>query len=146
MAKVFTITKVGGDAPPPPPKPPAQKNFVALHPALPAAAARPAKRGKSMKTYPRGVLRKTSKIRAVRDPAKPPPTRKDIRKHTVRVFTEKGVQARRKTLRNRIHGMKEEKVTEILQKAGVSLNPKTPPAMRREMLEGAVEAGMISLP
>ena len=99
-----------------------------------------------MRTYPKGILRKTNKIKPVRDPAKPPPTRKDIRKHTVRVLTEKGVQARRKTLRKRIHGMREEKVTEILQKAGVSLNPKTPPAMRREMLEGAVEAGMISLP
>lgn len=98
-----------------------------------------------MKTFPRGVLKKTAKIKPVRNPTKPPPTRKDIRKHTIRVMTEKGVQGRRKTLRQRIHTMKDEEVRETLQKAGVSHNPKTPPTVLREMLEGGVESGMISL-
>ncbi len=60
-------------------------------------------------------------------------------------MTEKGVQGRRKTLRQRIHKMKDEEVRETLQKAGVSHNPKTPPPVLREMLEGGVESGMISL-
>ena len=142
MASKVTITKVGGEAPLPPP--PAPAKFVAAHPPLPAAASRP-RRGKSMKTFPRGVLKKTSKIKPVRNPTKPPPMRKDVRKHTIRVLTEKGMQSRRKTLRSKIQKMRDEDVREKLQKAGVSHNPKTPPTVLREMLEGGVESGMISL-
>ena len=90
-------------------------------------------------------MKKTAKIKPVRNPTKPPPTRKDIRKHTIRVLTEKGMQSRRKTLRHKIQTMPDQAVREKLQKAGVSHNPKTPPQVLREMLEGGVESGMISL-
>jgi hypothetical protein len=99
-----------------------------------------------MKTFPKGILKKTAKIKPVRDPAKPPPTRKDVRKHSIRVMTEKGAERRRKTIRQKVKTMRDEDVRAALQKAGVSHNPKTPPHVLREMLEGGVEAGMISPP
>lgn len=98
-----------------------------------------------MKTFPKGILKKTAKIKPVRDPAKAPPTKKGVRKHTVRVLTEKGAELRRKTIRQKIHKLKEEEVRAKLQKAGVSHNPKTPLPVLQDMLEGGVEAGMISL-
>ena len=98
-----------------------------------------------MKTFPKGILKKTAKVKPVRDPAKAPPLKKGVRKHTVRVLTEKGVESRRKTIRHRIRKLKDEDVRAKLQKAGVSHNPKTPPHVLRDMLEGGVEAGMISL-
>ena len=98
-----------------------------------------------MKTFPKGILKKTAKVKPVRDPAKAPPLKKGVRKHTVRVLTEKGVESRRKTIRHRIRKLKDEEVLAKLQKAGMSQNQNTPPSVRRELLEGAVEAGMISL-
>jgi hypothetical protein len=98
-----------------------------------------------MKTFPRGILKKTAKILPVRDPTKPPALRKGVRKHTVRVLTEKGADMRRKTIRQKIKSMPDEIVRSKLKKAGVSHNEKTPPHILREMLEGGTEAGMISL-
>ena len=63
----------------------------------------------------------------------------------MRVLTDKGVESRRKTIRSKIRKMKDEDVRTKLQSAGVSHNPKTPPHVLRDMLEGGVEAGMISL-
>lgn len=108
----------------------------------PVAAARPVR--KTMKTYPKGVLKKTAKIKPVRDPAKAPPFKKGVRKHSVRVLTEKGIESRRKTIRNKIKSMKDDEVRERLRRAKVSHNPKTPPHVLRDILEGGMEAGMIS--
>lgn len=107
----------------------------------PIAAARPTR--KTMKTYPKGVL-KTAKIKPVRDPAKAPPFKKGVRKHSVRVLTEKGIESRRKTIRNKIKSMKDDEVRDRLRRAKVSHNPKTPPHVLRDILEGGMEAGMIS--
>lgn len=131
------ITKVGGEEEPPRPPPKL---------AVPAAAARPSRARRTLKTYPKGILKKTAKIQGVKDPAKPPPARRGIRKHTVRVLTEKGVEHRRKTIRGKIRKMKDTEVHAALQKAGVAHNPKTPAHIQREILEGGVESGMISLP
>ncbi len=97
-----------------------------------------------MKTYPKGVLKKTAKIKPVRDPAKAPPFKKGVRKHSVRVLTEKGIESRRKTIRAKIKSMKDDEVRERLRRAKVSHNPKTPPHVLRDILEGGMEAGMIS--
>ena len=105
------------------------------------ATARPRK---TMKTYPKGVLKKTAKIKPVRDPAKAPPFKKGVRKHSVRVLTEKGIESRRKTIRAKIKSMKDDEVRERLKRAKVSHNPKTPPHVLRDILEGGMEAGMIS--
>jgi hypothetical protein len=41
---------------------------------------------KTAKSYPKSSL-KTAKIKPVADPAKAPPTKKSMRKHTIRLFT-----------------------------------------------------------
>lgn len=107
------------------------------------ATARPVRKA-TMKTYPKGVLKKTAKIKPVRDPAKAPPFKKGVRKHSIRVLTEKGIESRRKTIRTKIKSMKDDEVRERLRRAKVSHNPKTPPHVLRDILEGGMEAGMIS--
>jgi len=106
------------------------------------------KGGKSMRTFPRGVL-KTAKqkhhIKPVSDPAKAPPLKKSMKKHTIRLITDKGLRRHKKTLRKQISKMSDEKVRHIVAKHGLLKNPKTPPAILREMLEGGAMAGFISL-
>jgi hypothetical protein len=89
------IVKVGQDEPP---KAPEQKA------------------GKTLKTYPRGVLKKSFKLKGVADPAKAPPLKKGMRKHTLRLLTEKGSRKYRKTLKKKIAGMHDSKVKDIVQK------------------------------
>ena len=102
-------------------------------------------RHKSMKTYPRGVMKGTrtrkggSDIVGVKDPAKPPPSRKG----TLRILTDKGAKLRRKTIKQNVQSMTDGKVRDVLKKSNISVNPKTPPHIAREILEGGMEAGMI---
>ena len=124
------IVKVGGDAPPPPSAP--------EKPEPPKIAGRK----KSMKTYPRGVLKKHT-IKAVRDPARAPPLRKH--KGTLRILTEKGASQKRKQIKHTIRNMSDYKVRETLRKGGLPVNDSTPTPLAREILEGGVEAGMIVL-
>lgn len=106
------------------------------------------KGGKTMKTFPRGVL-KTSKnklhLKSVADPAKPPPLKKTMRKHTIQLMTDKGVRRHRKTIRHQISKMSNEKVKELVSKHGLLKNPSTPPSVMREMLEGGAIAGFVTL-
>lgn len=95
-------------------------------------------RRKSMKTYPRGVL-KGGKIEPVRDPAKSPPTRKA----TLKILTEKGAEHRRRKIRKTVRAMPDHKVRQALKAAGLPVSEKTPPAIAKEILEGGMEAGMI---
>ena len=104
--------------------------------------------GKSMRTFPRGVLKTLkhkSHIKPVSDPAKAPPLKKSMRKHTIRLITDKGLRRHKKTLRRKIAKMSDEKVRELVSKHGLLKNPKTPPAIMREMLEGGAMAGFVSL-
>lgn len=102
-------------------------------------------RHKSMKTFPRGVMKGTRKrggkepIVGVKDPAKPPP----VRKGTLRILTDKGAKMRRKTIKQTVQSMSDSKVREHLRGSGIAVNPKTPPQLAREILEGGMEAGMI---
>jgi hypothetical protein len=103
-------------------------------------------RHKSMKTFPRGVMKGTRKriggkepIVGVKDPAKPPP----VRKGTLRILTDKGAKLRRKTIKQMVQSMSDAKVREHLKGSGIAVNPKTPPHLAREILEGGMEAGMI---
>jgi hypothetical protein len=102
-------------------------------------------RHKSMKTFPRGVMKGTRKrggkepIVGVKDPARPPP----VRKGTLRILTDKGAKARRKTIKQTVQNMSDAKVREHLKGSGIAVNPKTPPQLAREILEGGMEAGMI---
>lgn len=103
-------------------------------------------RKKSMKTFPRGVLKggKTAKakvkVEAVRDPAKSPPLR---RGSTLRILTERGAERRRKQIKRTVRNMPDTKVRQTLQAAGMPVSDKTPAHIAKEILEGGMEAGMI---
>jgi hypothetical protein len=75
----------------------------------------------------------------VKDPAKPPPSRKG----TLRILTKKGADMRRNTIRQSVRAMTDAGVRFALKKSNISVNPKTPPHIAREILEGGMESGMI---
>jgi len=106
---------------------------------------RPVSRHKSMRTFPRGVMKGTRSRSGggdfvpVKDPAKPPPTRKG----TLRILTKKGAEMRRKTIKQTVKNMNDGTVRASLKKSNITINPKTPPHIAREILEGGMEAGMI---
>jgi hypothetical protein len=101
------------------------------------------KKRKPVKTFPRGIL-KTSKIKAVQDPAKHPQLKKTMKKHTIRLLTDSGVSHRRKTIKNKVDKLSDQKVKEIVIKAGLSKG-RGPPSLLRQMLEGGMLSGFISL-
>jgi len=110
------------------------------------APAEPKKAGKrTIKTFPKGILKKTLKLKGVVDPAKAPPLKKGMKKHTLRMLTEKGLKKQRKTLRNRISRLGDKQVSEIVRNKGLVLNPKTPPTISRQILDNAVSAGFVSV-
>jgi hypothetical protein len=102
---------------------------------------------KTVKTFPRGIMKKSSKftLKGTSDPAKSPPLKKGMKKHTLRMLTESGMKKHRKTLKRRISGMSDSKVKEIVSTKGLVLNPKTPPAISRQILHNAVSAGFVSV-
>jgi hypothetical protein len=104
------------------------------------------KGGKTMKTFPKGILKtQKNKIKGVSDPAKSPPLKKGMKTHSIRLITDKGAKRHRKTVRRIIAGMSNEKVKELVNKNGLLKNEKTPPSVMREMLEGGAIAGFVSL-
>jgi hypothetical protein len=127
------ITKLGSSTEPP-------KNYVI--PKVTNPELEGGKKRKSIKTFPKGIL-KTAKIKGVKDPAKHPPLKKIMRKHTIRLLTDSGVSQRRKTIKQKVDKMKDEKVKELVVKHGLSKG-KAPPKILREILEGGMLAGFIS--
>jgi len=117
--------------------------------AIPVAKveSQPAGKRKTQRTFPRGIL-KTAKnkvtLKPVSDPAKPPPMKKFMKKHTIRLLTDKGVRHHRKTIRHSISKMSDEKVRTLVKKAGLLKNASTPIPIMREMLEGGMISGFIS--
>jgi len=99
---------------------------------------------KTTKTYPRGIL-KTSKvkIKGVSDPAKHPPLKKFMKKHTIRMLTETGSQHRRKTIKKKIDRMTDSKVKDMVIKAGLSKG-SGPSSLLRQILEGGMLSGFVS--
>jgi hypothetical protein len=102
-------------------------------------------RHKSMRTYPRGIIKGTRKSRGgsdfvgVKDPAKPPPSRKG----TLRILTKKGADQRRNTIKQSVRSMTDAGVRVALKKSNITVGSKTPPHIAREILEGGMESGMI---
>jgi hypothetical protein len=129
-AKTVTITKVG-DTPPPP----VVKKETPIAPPVVAG------RKKTVKTFPRGVLKKTAKILPVRDPAKAPA----MRKHTLKLLTDKGMRTHRKTLKRKIAKLSDAKVKDVIQKAGLVKSANVPPAIARQILDSAAGAGFVSV-
>ena len=100
---------------------------------------------KTMKTYPRGVLKhKTLKVKPVADPAKAPPLKKSMRNHTIRLLTDKGENRHRKTIKRKVSKMSDKQVDEMVTKHKLLKNSNTPSKLKREMLRGAMLAGFIS--
>jgi len=133
MSEKIKIVKVGGDEQAPKPEVKSEPKSIL-------------KSGKkrSMKTFPRGVLKKTLKVKPTSDPAKPPPFKKSSRKHTIRLFTDHGEKRRRKTIHRKVAKMSDRKVDELVQKHNLLKNSETPTRVKREMLSGAMLAGFIS--
>jgi len=133
MSEKIKIVKVGAEVQPPKPDvKPEPKPMLASG------------KKKSMKTFPRGVLKKTLKLKPTSDPAKPPPFKKSSRRHTIRLFTDHGEKRRRKTIHRKISKMSDRKVDELVQKHNLLKNSETPSRVKREMLSGAMLAGFIS--
>ena len=111
--------------------------------ALPPVATVGAKR-KTVKTFPRGVLKKFQ-LKSVKDPAKSPPLKKGMQKHTLRMLTEKGLKKHRKTQKRRLASLPDAKVKEIVAAKGLVKNPKTPAHISRQILDNAMAAGFVSV-
>ena len=134
-SKIFTVTKVDQLAE----KPKIEEKKPEFKPIL-------KKGGKTMKTFPKSILKTAkNKIKPVSDPAKPPPLKKTMRRHVIQLITDKGVRRHRKTLRHQISKMSNEKDKELVTKHGLLKNSNTPPSIMREMLEGGAIAGFVSL-
>ena len=127
---VYKIVKVGDTSPPP--------QSGSTRKAAPKAVK------KTMRTFPRGVLKKggVKGMQPVRDPAKSPPVASG-RKSTLRILTEKGVAKRRETIHKKVKSMSVGAVRETLRRSGLPISDKTPPHIAKEILEGGMEAGMI---
>jgi hypothetical protein len=111
--------------------------------APPPVATVGAKR-KTVKTFPRGVLKKFQ-LKSVKDPAKSPPLKKGMQKHTLRILTEKGLKKHRKTQKRRLASLPDAKVKEIVAAKGLVKNPKTPAHISRQILDNAMAAGFVSV-
>jgi hypothetical protein len=108
----------------------------------------PVKAGKkTVKTFPKSILKKTAKIalKGVKDPAKAPPLKKGMKKHTLRLLTEKGMRKHRKTMKNRLAKMSDSTVKDVVQKSGLVVNPHTPSNVSRPILDNALSAGFVSM-
>jgi hypothetical protein len=101
---------------------------------------------KTIKTFPRGILKKSKMtLKGVSDPAKAPPLKKGMRRHTLRMLTDKGLKKHRRTLKQRISKMTDSKVQDIVRGRGLVTNLSTPPHISRQILDNAVSAGFISV-
>ena len=102
------------------------------------------KKQKSVKTYPRGIMKTAKlKIKPVSDPAKHPPLKKFMKKHTIRLLTDSGVHHRRKTIKQKIDKMSDDKVKDMVIKAGLSKG-NGPSKLLRDILEGGMMSGFVS--
>jgi hypothetical protein len=99
------------------------------------------KRNKTMKTFPRGVL----KLKGVTDPSKSPPLRKSSTRHTIRLLTDVGAKRHKKLIRKTVRRMTDEKVKQVVKKSGLLKTENAPISLMRQMLEGGMLAGIISM-
>lgn len=129
----FKVVKIGNSPDPSPSSPP---KVAARRVTKPKQTRR-----KSMRTYPRGIIKGSrGKFEGVRDPAKAPPM---VKSSTLRLLTEKGAEHKRQNIRKTVRNMSDGKVKQTLRASGYPVSDKTPPEIARQILEGGVEAGMI---
>jgi hypothetical protein len=99
-----------------------------------------AKRNKTMKTFPRSIL----KLKGVTDPTRSPPLKKSSTRRTIRLLTDIGAKRHRKMVRKTIRRMSDEKVRQTIKRAGLLMSDKSPMSLLRETLEGGMISGIIS--
>jgi hypothetical protein len=103
------------------------------------------KRKKSLKTFPRGILKTAKvKIKPVADPAKRPPLKKSMTKRTIRLLTDKNVNDRRKTIKQKVDSLKDGRVRELVIKHKLSKG-NGPLSLLRQILEGGMFSGFVSI-
>lgn len=97
----------------------------------------------TIKKIPKSILKKTSKysklnLKGVRDPS-------SSRRHTIRLLTTKGIRKRDKTLKKKISGLSDQKITEITKDSGLIKHHDMPSHLKRQILGSAVSAGFVSI-
>ena len=101
---------------------------------------------KTLKKPLKSILKKSLKIKDVKDPAKSPPLKPGMHKHTLRMFTQKGHKKFKKTLKARLHKMKKSDLDKLAQESNLKLNPNTPPEIAKKIIGSAITAGFVSAP
>jgi hypothetical protein len=91
------------------------------------------------------VVKGILKIRGVADPAKAPPMKRAMKKHTLRILSERGMAKHKKTLKHRISKMKDSELNSVLAKSNLKLSDSTPRGIKDKIVENAVSAGFVSL-
>jgi hypothetical protein len=127
--KVYKVTKMGEDK-------------IPIKPVEEPKLEGGKKHKKTLKTFPRGIL-KTAKIKGVADPAKHPNVKKIMKKHTIRLLTESGSSHRRKTIKRKLDKMSDQKIKDLVVRAGLSKG-NGPPVLLRQIAEGGMLSGFIS--
>jgi hypothetical protein len=109
--------------------------------AMPTGPGGGGRRRRATRTFPRGILRKTQKIIPSANPSKLPPTRK----RSVRLLTNKGMDAARKTAKSRAAKTDIKTIRKILvEKKLIGSDKKNvDPHMLRSLYANAVGAGLI---
>lgn len=125
--KKIVITKIGDSKPQP-------KLEVKSQPVEVKAGKKPLK----------SILKKTAKIRGVRDPAKSPPLKPGMVKHTLKMFTEKGSKKHSRTLKNKFKSLNKKDLQKYMENPDLKLNPKTPTSLAKKIITNAISAGFIS--
>jgi len=103
------------------------------------------KKRKSLKTFPRGILKTAKiKIKPVADPAKHPPLKRSMTKRTIRLLTDKNINDRRRTIKQKVENLKDAKVRELVIKHKLSKG-NGPSSLLRQILEGGMFSGFVSI-
>lgn len=126
----FKIVKVGQSAPTPKKEGGKTKKKPELHKKPKFGIL---KGGKTARNKPR--------FEGVRDPAKPPPSKKASR---LRILTEKGAATRRAKIAAEAKRLPIGKIRDTLRKHNLNVREHTPEHLARKIYEDAQEAGMIS--
>jgi hypothetical protein len=108
------------------------------------SASMPEVKPKAPRVTGKSIL-KTARILPSSDPAKSPPVKKSMKKHTIRLLTKKGSRDQRKTLRRKVAKLSDTKLKQIASNYGILKNPNTPIPILREMVEGGAVAGFLSI-
>ena len=100
------------------------------------------RRRRSSKTFPRGILRKTAKIRPTGNPSKAPPTRKK----SIKLMTEGGIEKARRTAKAKAARMDIALIRKkLIEKKIIGGEKKDiPPAVLRTLYADSVGAGLLS--